>query len=91
MKELEKLEFLGIGDGKIKSWLAKGKQSRMERRDAKNNLKNSEAQLNNALAQAALQPAGSGGSNVGTILGITFGLLAVAGTIGFIVYKKSAQ
>lgn len=79
----------------IRNWLndPERRKRRLEAKDAKNQLKQSEAALNNAIAQAALSGANqrSGGGNAGAIIGITFGVLTLAGIVGFVAYKSSKK
>ena len=62
------------------------RKKRLEKKDAKNKLKDSEANLNNALAQ---QAASQGqGMSTGAILGITLGVVAILGLITAVAVKS---
>lgn len=66
-----------------------GRKRRAEKRDTKLATQQSEAQLNAALAQAAMQD-DKGGLSTGAMIGIGVGILALA-TIAVIVIKKAKK
>ncbi len=62
------------------------RQKRLEKKDAKNSLKNSEANLNNAMAQSLVKP--GEGMSMGAILGISFVGISLVGGLLYLALKS---
>lgn len=88
----QNLDFLGGQGffqslGNLLSDPAKRKR-RLEKKDAKNKLKDSEANLNNALAAQAFAQSQNKGISTGAIIGISLGAVAILGLVGVLILRK---
>jgi hypothetical protein len=64
------------------------RKKRLEKKDAKNKLKDSEANLNNALAAQAYSQSQNKGVSTGAIIGISLGAVALLGLVAVVILRE---